>query len=108
MSENNITHDQISLTKTCPLCGEHYDKGNICIVEEGEEAQLYHVTCQSCHHAMLAFILSSEKGVGTIGMLTDLHLDDVNRLRHKPAIKQDDIIVFHSLLKQQQFIYSFT
>lgn len=104
MSLQSVPQEQTTLMKTCPLCEETYKSKDICVVENREDAQLYHVTCHSCNYAMLTFVLASENGMGSIGLLTDLHADDVHRLRGKSPITHDDILTFHRLLKRNRLI----
>ena len=88
--------------KECPLCTATYGVEDVRVVREEDATQLVHVTCEKCHQALLAYIVESRAGMSSIGMLTDLTLLDVLRMREKEPISEDDLLGFHETLAQHQ------
>ncbi len=102
-------NDSPQLMKQCPLCNTEYDaEKSIQVVEEQEGAELVYFSCLQCANSVLALVGYSPFGVSSIGMLTDLTYDDVNRLRHRDSISEDDILQIHQYLRlhEQDFIHS--
>lgn len=88
--------------KECPLCTAAYGVEDVRVILEENTTQLVHVTCDQCHQALLAYIVESRAGMSSIGMLTDLTLLDVLRMREKEPISEDELLDFHELLAQHQ------
>jgi len=106
-NKQNSLFDKIKLMKTCPLCKAEYTKEALEIVEERTGTHLVHLTCSECQNAMLALIVVSKLGMSSVGMLTDLNATDAQRLHHKQAITEEQILDFHEYLNQysKEFIH---
>ncbi|OGH68524.1 MAG: hypothetical protein A3J66_00395 [Candidatus Magasanikbacteria bacterium RIFCSPHIGHO2_02_FULL_47_14] len=85
----------------CPLCSHKYQKDSVRILEQEGDARLMHMTCGKCKNAVLALVVTSKAVVGSVGMMTDLTVKDVVRLREKEAVTEEELLEFHTLLKQQ-------
>lgn len=83
----------------CPLCSHKYHKESVRILEQEGDARLMHMTCDKCKNAVLALVVTSRAVVGSVGMMTDLTIKEVIRLREKEAVTEDELLEFHSLLK---------
>jgi hypothetical protein len=90
----------------CPLCQTAYDEHSIKLLGEqaasmtGQSAtRMFHLTCSSCHHAVIAVILESQNGVSSIGLVTDLEVQDAVRMHDAPPISADDCVVAHEILE---------
>jgi hypothetical protein len=90
----------------CPLCQTAYDEHSIKLL--GEQApplagqgmvRMFHLTCQSCCHAVIAVILESQNGVSSVGLVTDLEVQDAVRMHDAPAISADDCVAAHEILE---------
>lgn len=90
----------LKLVKECPVCKAAYEPGMTTILEAYDEAELVHITCGSCTHAMIAIVAVSQFGMSTIGMMTDLTKTDAVRMRSRQAISGDDILNLHALLQK--------
>jgi len=88
----------LTLVKQCPLCTHLYTEAEVRILEEESGTQLLHITCATCQHAMLTFVMTSQLGTSSIGMLTDLTVSDVLRMRDRDPISDDDVLQFHTVL----------
>lgn len=98
----NSLFDQLKLMKTCPLCTKEYSKDSVEIVEESIGTQLMHLTCSHCKNAMLAIFVSSNLGMSSVGMLTDLTAFDAHRLHRKEPISEEAVLSFHDCINKNQ------
>lgn len=96
-----------SVLKTCPLCTCEYSQSDVQVLEEEEGLQLIHVTCASCQNAILAYIVESTVGLSSVGMLTDLTVTDVTRLRDTDPVGDNEVLALSQALRhdQQDFIH---
>lgn len=98
------------ILKQCPLCETQYTERSVKIIEQKAESELVHMTCIHCKHAILACIVKSRHGVSSVGMLTDLQVEDVQRLHKKSPLHDNDVLDFHTTLKHfpSTFIHLFS
>lgn len=68
--------------------------------------RLFHLTCQSCSHAVLAVILENQHGISSMGMVTDLEVQDAVRFQDADPISADDCLNAKELLTNasQRFV----
>jgi len=59
---------------------------------KGKGSQLVHITCVKCKGNFVANIMIFNKGVSTIGMITDLSFEDVKKLHNSAPIEVDEAI----------------
>ena len=99
--EHIASGQELTLGTQCPLCTHEYKKEEVCILEEQGGTQLLHITCAACQHAMLTFVMTSQLGISSIGMLTDLSMQDVVRIKRVDPLDEDAVLAFHSLLQRR-------
>jgi hypothetical protein len=97
-AQRNTLQDKFKLVKQCPLCSHEYKHEEISVLEEIHGTQLLHITCAACKNAMLTFIMTSQMGTSSLGMLTDLTAPDVVRINQRDFIDEDDVLNFHTSL----------
>lgn len=93
------------LLAQCPMCQSFYDQNEIRLVGEQTGSRLFHCTCKSCGHAMLAVILESSGMVSSIGVVTDLEAGDVLRFREASPVSVDECIRIHKVLEEESFAF---
>jgi len=103
-SQFNPIQEQIRLLQQCPVCKGQYTPKEAKIVEQRQDAHLVHITCPHCHNAILAVVVISDIGMSSVGMVTDLSMEDVRRLRAKDVISENDLLGFHQLLKENKIL----
>lgn len=84
----------------CPLCQASYKNEEVRLLGERGPTRLFHCTCRSCGHAMLAIILETQGSISSVGVVTDLEAQDALRFRSAPPISDDDCIKAHRALEQ--------
>lgn len=96
------------LLSHCPLCQAVYEDASIHLLGEQGRLRLFHLTCRSCSHAVLAVILEHQNGVRSMGMVTDLEAQDVLRFQDIEPVSADDCLVAHDFLlkKSEDFCRS--
>ncbi len=85
----------------CPLCDAAYADGSVRPLGESGAMRLYHLTCPSCAHAVLAVILENATGVSSIGLVTDLEAQDALRFRDVAPIGSNDCVKAHEVLDRE-------
>jgi hypothetical protein len=87
------------LLAQCPLCHAAYPSADVQLVGEKGTTRLFHCTCRTCGHAMLAIVLENQGAVSSVGLMTDLEIQDAMRFREAAVISADDCIAIHRLLE---------
>lgn len=104
-SSNNHFQEVLGLMKQCPLCKKEYEEKGINSVEEKDNVKVVHITCTDCGNAVLAMIVSSDLGVSSVGVITDLTAKDSSKFLNKEPISEDDLLNFHDLLEKRQTLF---
>ena len=87
----------------CPLCGKVYNPEQAYLFAEENTAHLIHITCNHCQGYFVAMILMLGHGLSSVGMVTDLSLEDVKRLYKSSEITLDEALSGYKLMKTTQF-----
>jgi hypothetical protein len=82
----------------CPLCHTAYESAEIRLLGEKGATRLFHCTCRSCGHSVLAVILETQGSVSSVGLVTDLELKDALRFKDADPITSDECIAAHRAL----------
>jgi hypothetical protein len=93
----------LKLISHCPVCNKDYKSEAIRLFASGSEAKFVHFTCESCRSYFIAMVMTMAKGISTVGMITDLSFQDVQKLYKKPAITIDETIEAHQFIYSQDF-----
>ncbi len=83
----------------CPLCHTVYSASEIRLLGEKGTTRLFHCTCNSCGQSVLAIVLENFGNVSSLGLVTDLELQDALRFRNAVAVNLDECIAMHRLLQ---------
>lgn len=87
----------------CPLCGKVYNPEHAHLFAEENTAHFIHITCNHCQSYFVAMILMLGQGLSSVGMVTDLSLDDVKRLYKSSEITLDEALSGYKLMKTTHF-----
>lgn len=79
----------------CPFCQNQQAHFITSIISANQSAELVHARCQSCQAAMVALLFSTGPMISSIGLLTDLTLEDVSKFQHHESLSEDDLITLH-------------
>ncbi|MFA6183699.1 MAG: hypothetical protein WC682_01190 [Parcubacteria group bacterium] len=94
--ENNLKN----LTK-CPLCKAKYDNSQTFVLEEGASRTIFHLTCSKCQSAILAFITEGKQGVVSLGVATDLSMEEARSMFKKNPINKEEVLKVYKYLNNK-------
>ena len=84
----------------CPVCKSAYDPLRARIVTAEDGVELVHVECPRCYGAIIATVGPSHGGTtAMLGMVTDLTVDDLFRLRNRVPVTTDNVLSFYAQLR---------
>lgn len=95
----NFTGDGMRVVVSCPLCNAKYEPEEASLIWESQTGYLFHVDCRRCGSSILAAVVTGKMGINSIGLVTDLTRQDVQKLREAKAVSADDLIATHQFLK---------
>ena len=95
----------VKLISYCPLCESSYNPQAARVLGEKEDSHLLHIECGNCANAIIALVLISSVGVSSVGLVTDLRFDEVNRFKHVAPVTTDDVIEAHHLLQDEKAFF---
>lgn len=90
-----------AIVQDCPMCSKKYHDDNIAILEENDGSHLVHVTCGHCAHAIMAIITVSQMGMSSVGIITDLDAETMERVRQIGAIGEEQVLSLHSWVQKK-------
>jgi hypothetical protein len=90
--------ENLKMVSYCPLCETHYNPMEARIIEERGDAHLIHIQCQKCRSLIIVLLNTSQNGVSSVGMITDLTAEDVLRFKESKVVSCDDVLDFHQIL----------
>lgn len=97
----HFSPEGLKMISRCPLCSEQYQPFQASIVEEKQDAQLVHITCRKCHSSMVALLVNGQLGLTSIGLITDLSSDDVEKFKDAHPLTEEDVFrAFEELSSQ--------
>ena len=94
--EENLIKRLIASIK-CGSCGQHYDEGNIDIIEHNEDLWFLRVSCSSCHVKCLVAAIVREDDRTEV--VTDLTEAELEKFRDLGGVRADDVLDMHNFLK---------
>jgi hypothetical protein len=96
----------IKLISYCPLCESSYNPSSAQVLGEKDDSHLLHIRCGQCSNAIIALVLISTAGISSVGLVTDLAFDEVNRFKSEASVSTDDVIEMHHLLQNEEQLFA--
>lgn len=97
----NFFDESIKIISFCPVCNAKYNPLEAKVLEEKDEAHLIHIKCRRCQSCVVALILTSNFGISSMGIVTDLDSDDVLKFKAGQVVSADDVIEIYQLLNSK-------
>ncbi|MFA5129696.1 MAG: hypothetical protein WC477_02105 [Patescibacteria group bacterium] len=94
-------HAHPKLLSNCPLCQAQYEDQSIRLIAENGATRMFHLTCASCAHSVIAMITEYSHGTSSLGMVTDLEAQDALRFQDAEPISADDCLQFHDMIGKE-------
>lgn len=85
---------------SCPMCHATYKPAEARILDETNGRHLLHIECKKCGNSVLALVTAGERGISSIGLITDLTASDTLRFKDSFGVVIDDVIGIHELLNE--------
>jgi len=87
---------EIKFLGNCPICNTQYNSENASLLERNAEFMSFYIDCDSCQSSVIVAVFFPLNGlVTTVGMLTDLSLDNVKKLQKFEPVTLDEVLDLH-------------
>jgi hypothetical protein len=96
----------VRMISYCPLCESSYKPQEARVLGEKEDSHLLHIRCGKCGNAVIALVMITSTGVSSVGLVTDLHFDEVDRFKRSETVTTDDVIEAHHLLQDEEGLFA--
>ena len=96
--------EALKIISRCPICSANYETDKAKLLAKSEAAGLIHITCQECHSSFVAMILVLGHGLSSVGMVTDLNYEDVERLHRSDPFTVDEAIEYYAEVQAENFV----
>ena len=98
--KSHTWQEAIKFINKCPICGAVYARERARVISQEATANLVHISCDACRGNFLALIVVSNRGISTIGMVSDLTYDDAGKMHNTEPISIDELIDGRYLINQ--------
>lgn len=95
LAKNNRSDSWLEALKFighCPICNERYQDDRAKLFAKRDGANLVHITCDKCASNFITMIVMMGQGLSSVGMVTDLSFEDVQKLYKTGPLTVDEII----------------
>lgn len=89
---------EVKLVSACPLCRRQYRLDDAYIIDQKQGAYLLHTECNNCGSSIVAALVAGQHAVSSMGLVTDLTSEDVNKFKDSKEVDCDDVIDCHAWL----------
>lgn len=69
------------------------------MLEEGQGANLLHLSCRKCQSALLVFVASDAHGLSSVSVLTDLSAQEALSASKSEPLSADEVLAFHHVVR---------
>ena len=83
----------------CPLCQSAYRDTHIRLLSEKGAQRTFHCSCNACGHALMAVIVESAGTISSVGLVTDMELQDAVQFRDVEPISADECVSAYRSLR---------
>jgi len=85
----------------CPLCNSGYRMEDAQVIEASEDSSTVYVECPNCKSSIMAVVAMSGMGMISLGMVTDMTKEDIERFRLAPSMSGNELLEMIQLLKRK-------
>lgn len=94
--------ENIHLVTRCPFCSAEYDLDGAQVIGEENDATMVYITCSECESSIVAIVAMSGLGIVSLGLVTDMTVEDTKRFMHAKQLTSDEFIEVYELLEKNQ------
>ena len=102
MNQKGI-HETVRLLAYCPLCGRRDTQVEGQVLGESSGTRVLYLRCQHGKHGLITMLQTSGDLVSSVGLMTDLGISDVLRIKSQHSVSSDDVLRTHLALKDESF-----
>ena len=104
--DSSITRKAIQqLVKECVRCQASTTSLHAKTVGSSSDAELLHISCEACQGALIALVFTSGERVSSVGLVSDLSLQDVQQLHTAKPMHSDEVIQAHLFFNQGDAVH---
>ncbi len=96
----------LKVISRCPVCGSVYNVQKAKLFAQNSGANMVHFSCESCESNFIAMVMTQDRGLSTIGLVTDLDFEDARKKIVLSPITLDEIISYHQQINNNNFLNS--
>ena len=85
-------HQQQIVPQTCPVCNA--PRKYLSYVPLVQKS-IVHITCKKCSGNVLAFLSQNDVGTMTVGIVTDLSVDEAQKFMSSESVDFDEVLALH-------------
>lgn len=97
----------LAFINKCPICSAEYDTDKAELFATHDHAYLVHMTCGTCRSYFVAMIIAVGQGLSSVGIVTDLNIEDAKRLHGSEPISLNEVLEAHAVVQSKKFHLSF-
>lgn len=98
--KSHIWQEALKFINKCPICGAVYARERAQVISQEAAANLVHISCDACRGNFLALIVVSDRGISTVGIVSDLTFDDAGKVHNAEPISIDELIDGRSIINK--------
>ncbi len=91
----------LQVFKHCPLCQANYGAGAVEIITGLGKGQMLYAYCASCHRGILSMAYQSKGWVSSVGMMTDLSLEEARELSEKEPLSAEESAAIRLAIREK-------
>ena len=85
----------------CPICNTKFRPHKASSIDKMGNTEIVYAECPKCASSVILGISKNAPGlVTTVGMLTDMNREDIDRIRDLPPLTADDVLEVHKYLEK--------
>lgn len=97
-----VFDESMHLVTRCPFCSAEYDLDGAQVIGEENDATMVYITCSECESSIVAIVAMSGLGVVSLGLVTDMTIEDTKRFMGTNAVSSDEFLDVYELLEKHQ------
>jgi hypothetical protein len=95
--------EALKFINKCPICQGVYASTQAELFAKNEDAYLVHITCEQCQSYFIAMVVMLGGGLSSVGMVTDLSLEDAKRVYQTEPITLNEALSGYKMLGTARF-----
>jgi hypothetical protein len=96
-----MLEDANHIVSRCPLCNAVYRMEDAQVIETSDDSSMVYVECGRCKSSIVAVVAMSGMGMVSLGMVTDMTREDVERFHTSPSMSSNELLEMIQLLQRK-------